>query len=1085
MKNWLRSIIVSFLLLFATFATVGFSSWTTSSATGGAEASWSEDAVVAYYLNNTSKRFTRVEKALEQAQSGDIVCLVPATNNNFHDTNNKDVAKIDQVTYKISRSCEIKEGVTFVLPTDKASISSVTNSSTLSTYITDMEQPDGSKGSASSYSAFATASANKYLRVTLQIADGITLTNNGTLVVSGYLSYGSSGGGTIGHTSHSYSRIQLGRYSKIVQNNANAKTYCYGYISEMSTNNGSTVSFNSGTLYIPFIVNDYKGFSYSWAMTDGAIDTYGCSPFNQFEMRNIDAAVVLYFGASVYGKITFYVSYSTQGIDKKFNQTLNVLGTSSSFVFQLTDSTHSRVEYKYSTGTSVSKIKIYGGMTLNNFQLTLKESIVSVNLSTTKSYFPFSYRQDIELLAADGQATATFTATTQMIKLLPGSKMKIGDNAVLNGKSILVYTSFYDGSLAAGYSSPFSGSVTYPLKEGAVFEIADGGKVSTTNFAGTVYCDGGQLTYTNGTIKAYEPWSLKGSGSISPAWTIYDFLEVNETMQKVALSFKDKKKFYVGVNTFKVFSSFVPAFFIINTTTTDVYQINKYQKVLFFDDTPTLTLDPTANIYKFFSNKTYYKKASAITYNATTPFMCAVNSVNSISSDASGTNEFNVQSLTVTCSTPLVDGKPPLYVGKSIKLVANIVDINKVYDKTVSWESSNPAVATVDSSGNVTGVSLGTAVITATCDGVSGTFAANVIEEATTDAIESIYITDNKGASSLNPKTMTIDKNTVTYHGGQYSNGTTVTLTAHINPASAPYKSIKWVFNASAAGRQYVNDNTLASETVENSETLVCHVVSGSGASADTFKATLTVVGLDDSKFTATFIMVHKADVSCFQKGTSILMGDGTRKNIEDIDLGDTVMTWNFFTGQYEPQAISFYVDHGETDYEVLDLRFSDGTNLSIISDHGVFDYDENRYVYLNSDNFERYIGHSFAQFQEDDYNIVTLVEGSVSHKTTNAYSLTSAFNYNAIANDMFTAPPPGDFYNWIEMSDKLQYDLKQFNDDVATYGLYDYSVFEPYISYDAFIAYNGAYLKIAVEKGYFTFEYIVELINMFGEWMI
>jgi hypothetical protein len=42
-------------------------------------------------------------------------------------------------------------------------------------------------------------------------------------------------------------------------------------------------------LYIPFVINDYKGFSFSWAMTDGAIDNKGCSPFNQFEFRNISA----------------------------------------------------------------------------------------------------------------------------------------------------------------------------------------------------------------------------------------------------------------------------------------------------------------------------------------------------------------------------------------------------------------------------------------------------------------------------------------------------------------------------------------------------------------------------------------------------------------------------------------------------------------------------------------------------------------------------------------------------------------------------------------------------------------------------
>src|SRR4029078_4045266 len=44
----------------------------------------------------------------------------------------------------------------------------------------------------------------------------------------------------------------------------------------------------------------------------------------------------------------------------------------------------------------------------------------------------------------------------------------------------------------------------------------------------------------------------------------------------------------------------------------------------------------------------------------------------------------------------------------------------------VTWSSANPSIATVSSSGAVTGVSNGTAKITATVDGVAGTANENV-----------------------------------------------------------------------------------------------------------------------------------------------------------------------------------------------------------------------------------------------------------------------------------------------------------------------------------------------------------------------
>ena len=99
-----------------------------------------------------------------------------------------------------------------------------------------MQVDDRSRGSNSSYNLFATQNESKYLRVTVKIADNVILKNNGDLIVSGYLSGGTSGACTLGQTSHSYSRILLGNNSQISQENDSANIYCYGYISEQSIN---------------------------------------------------------------------------------------------------------------------------------------------------------------------------------------------------------------------------------------------------------------------------------------------------------------------------------------------------------------------------------------------------------------------------------------------------------------------------------------------------------------------------------------------------------------------------------------------------------------------------------------------------------------------------------------------------------------------------------------------------------------------------------------------------------------------------------------------------------------------------------
>ena len=135
--------------------------------------------------------------------------------------------------------------------------------------------------------------------------------------------------------------------------------------------------------------------------------------------------------------------------------------------------------------------------------------------------------------------------------------------------------------------------------------------------------------------------------------------------------------------------------------------------------------------------------------------------------------------------------------------------------------------------------------------------------------------------------------------------------------------------------------------------------------------------------------------------------------------------------------------------------------------------------------NAREYIGHRFVSYNGNGgYDIVTLSNVEITEECTEAWSITSAHNSNALASGMLTVAPPADFYNWIAMGDKLRYDREQFEMDVEKYGLYTYEQFKDYVTYEQFVNWGGAYLKIAVEKGAFTFEYIVELIELYSEWM-
>ncbi len=308
------------------------------------------------------------------------------------------------------------------------------------------------------------------------------------------------------------------------------------------------------------------------------------------------------------------------------------------------------------------------------------------------------------------------------------------------------------------------------------------------------------------------------------------------------------------------------------------------------------------------------------------------------------------------------------------------------------------------------------------------------------------------------------------------SNGCTLKITT----ACSGYKFI-YLDN----GKVYLYKTTQRNEQDTCSKTLTYTLTDPNGqTTASTISYTYSFAKNSPStSIDFTNLEKGKYDDGCFKKGTLITLGDGTVKPVEEIAYGDTIRSWDFFTGEFKEQTVAIVVDHGERTYRVVHTVYSDGTELETIAEHGVFDYDLNKFVYITEANCKDYIGHRFAKDNgKGSYKVVTLTDAFVTEEVTNAYSVTAAGTMNVVAEGLITVAPPEDFYNWIEYGDKLRYDTEKFNADVEKYGLYDYDVFKDIATEEMFINFNGAYLKIAVEKGYFTLDRIFEIINEYAQ---
>src|SRR3989454_3186892 len=151
-------------------------------------------------------------------------------------------------------------------------------------------------------------------------------------------------------------------------------------------------------------------------------------------------------------------------------------------------------------------------------------------------------------------------------------------------------------------------------------------------------------------------------------------------------------------------------------------------------------------------------------------------------------------------------------VGSTVQVTATPLDANDnpLSDRVVTWTSSAPAVATVSANGLVSGVAAGSATITATSEGKSGTAAITV----TSVPVASVVVSPASASMQV----------------GQTVRLTATTLDANGNVLTG--RAIAWTTNAAAVAR--VDATGLVSGVAPGSATITATSETKSGTSAIT-----------------------------------------------------------------------------------------------------------------------------------------------------------------------------------------------------------------------------------------------------------
>ncbi len=229
---------------------------------------------------------------------------------------------------------------------------------------------------------------------------------------------------------------------------------------------------------------------------------------------------------------------------------------------------------------------------------------------------------------------------------------------------------------------------------------------------------------------------------------------------------------------------------------------------------------------------------------------------------------------------------------------------------------------------------------------------------------------------------------------------------------------------------------------------------------------------------------------SCVAEGTLITLADGSQVAVEDLTGEKLLLVWNLFTGTFDVAPILFIDSDPYTQYEIIHLFFSDGTEVKVISEHGFWDLDLNEYVFLRND-AAQYIGHWFNKQTQDGngnmiWTAVQLVDVDIYTEYTTAWSPVTYGHLCYYVNGMLSMPGATEgLINIFEVdATTMQYDATSFAADIATYGLFIYEEFAEIIPIPEVIfeAFNGQYLKVSIGKGLITMDGLIALIERYAD---
>lgn len=225
---------------------------------------------------------------------------------------------------------------------------------------------------------------------------------------------------------------------------------------------------------------------------------------------------------------------------------------------------------------------------------------------------------------------------------------------------------------------------------------------------------------------------------------------------------------------------------------------------------------------------------------------------------------------------------------------------------------------------------------------------------------------------------------------------------------------------------------------------------------------------------------IFPPEEQCIAAGTKITMSDGSLKPVEDLVIGDVVRTFDHETGLVSSAPVCFLMK-SENVYGAFTLHFDNDINITVIQEHGFYDSDLNKYVFISADNANDYIGHHF--YNVDQECQIELKSFELLTSKVDAYAIVTSKHLNHMAEGMLSICDGSIklFANIFEFDSNMMINETKKAQDIERYGLTEKEVFRKYNGYEEadYEDYNLQYTNILIGKGLVTWKEIEEYYNL------